>query len=96
MKFEIEVDCTPDEARRFLGLPDVAPMQAALVEELRRRMLANLEAMDPETMMKTWLPMGVQGFEAVQKAFWSQLNKAAGGASDAGGAKDKGPKDWTP
>ena len=27
MKVNIEVDCTPDEARRFLGLPDVAPMQ---------------------------------------------------------------------
>lgn len=89
MKIEIEVECTPDEARRFLGLPDVAPMQAALVEELHRRMLANLEAMDPETMMKTWLPMGVQGLEALQKAFWSQMNKAAGGT------KDKSPKDRT-
>ena len=26
MKINIEVDLTPDEARRMLGLPDLAPM----------------------------------------------------------------------
>lgn len=34
MKITIDVDCTPDEARRFLGLPDVAPMQEALMAQL--------------------------------------------------------------
>ena len=31
MKITIEIDCTPDEARQFVGLPDVKPMQAAQV-----------------------------------------------------------------
>jgi hypothetical protein len=30
----VEVDCTPEEARRFLGLPDVVPVQQALMEKL--------------------------------------------------------------
>lgn len=85
MKITIDVDCTPDEARRFLGLPDVAPMQAVLVEEVHKRMMANLEAMEPETMMRTWLPVGLQGLETAQKLFWSQLQKAA--ADAAKGAK---------
>jgi hypothetical protein len=38
MKVTIDIDCTPDEARRFLGLPDVAPMQAALLAEVQAQM----------------------------------------------------------
>ena len=30
MKITIDFDATPDEARRFFGLPDIAPMQEAL------------------------------------------------------------------
>ena len=77
MKIRIDVDCTPEEARTFLGLPDVQPIQEAMMAELEKRMRANLEQMDPETMMRTWLPAGIQGFEQLQKMFWSQL---AGGA----------------
>ncbi len=53
MKIKIDVDCTPEEARAFLGLPDVAPMQRALMEEIGQRMSAGVDAMDPETLMKT-------------------------------------------
>ncbi len=77
MKITIDVDCTPDEARRFLGLPDVAPVQQAMMEEIHRRMVAGLETMEPEALMKTWLPLGLQGMEQLQKMFWSQMNKAA-------------------
>ena len=84
MKITIDVDCTPEEARAFLGLPDVAPMQAAVLEELRERMSAGLEAMDPETLMKTWMPLGLQGLEQAQKTFWSQMSQAAGGVKGGG------------
>ncbi len=79
MKITIDVDCTPQEARAFLGLPDVAPMQAAVMEELGKRLSAGLEAMDPESLMKTWMPLGVTGLEQAQKMFWSQMGKAAKG-----------------
>ncbi len=78
MKIKIDVDCTPEEARAFLGLPDVAPMQRALMEEIGQRMSAGLDAMDPETLMKTWMPLGVQGLEQAQKMFWAQFGKAVG------------------
>ena len=93
MKVEIEIECTPEEARRFLGLPDVQPMQLAMVEEMRRRMMANLEAMEPETLMRTWLPVGLQGLENVQKIFWTQLNKAMSEAQGAAKAKPKAKSD---
>ena len=85
MKITIDVDCTPEEARAFLGLPDVAPMQRALMEEIGARMSAGIETMDPETLMKTWMPLGVQGLEQAQKMFWAQFGKAAG--DDKGKAK---------
>ncbi len=84
MKITLDVDCTPEEARAFLGLPDVVPMQTAVMEELGKRMSAGLEAMDPETLMKTWMPLGLQGLEQAQKMFWSQMGKAAGGAKAGG------------
>ncbi len=61
MKITIDVDCTPQEARSFLGLPDVGPMQAAMLEEIQKRLQAGLESMDAETVMKTWLPLGASG-----------------------------------
>jgi hypothetical protein len=80
MKITVDVDCTPEEARTFFGLPDVRPMQEALMKQLQDRMSASLSAMDPETMMRTWMPAGIQGFEQLQKMFWSQMNAAMGKA----------------
>ena len=75
MKITINVDCSPEEARTFLGLPDVKPMQDAMMDEVEKRMRANMEAMDPETLMKTWMPAGMQSFEQLQKMFWAQLGQ---------------------
>lgn len=77
MKITVDVDCTPEEARAFLGLPDVKPMQDAVMAQVQDRMTNALNAMDPETMVKTWLPAQVQGMEQLQKMFWSQF--AGGG-----------------
>lgn len=90
MKVTIDIDCTPEEARRFLGLPDLGPMQDRMLAEVSRRMKSNLESMDPETLMKTWLPAGLQGLESAQKMFWSQMGQAASRADKpdkGGGAK---------
>ena len=37
MKFKVDVDCTPDEARAFFGLPDVKPLQETLLPEVEER-----------------------------------------------------------
>ncbi len=86
MKITIDIDCTPQEARAFLGLPDVAPMQDAVMAEVQQRLLDNLKAMDPEALSKTWLPAGLQGWEQMQKQFWGQ---AMGARGRSGGDKAK-------
>ncbi len=80
MKINIDIECTPQEARTFLGLPDVEPMQQAIMQQTQERMTQYLDGMDPETLVKTWLPAGIQGWEQIQKAFWSQLAGAGGPA----------------
>jgi hypothetical protein len=47
MKITMDVECTPEEARAFLGLPDVKPMQEQLMQEVQERMAANIRAMEP-------------------------------------------------
>jgi len=89
MKISIDIDCTPEEARHFLGLPDVAPVQQAMMEEIQRRLAAGLETMNAEALMKTWLPAGLQGMDQLQKMFWSQMNTAAGGAKTSKTGKKK-------
>ncbi|MER2509587.1 DUF6489 family protein [Amaricoccus sp.] len=63
MKITVDVDCTPEEARAFLGLPDVAPMQERVLREMEERMLANMRAMVPDEMFRAWLPATSAGFE---------------------------------
>ena len=83
MKITIDVDCTPEEARTFLGLPDVQPMQAAMMKTVQERMQQALDSTDPDSLMKTWLPIGLGAAEQMQKMFWA----AAAGAADGVGKK---------
>jgi hypothetical protein len=73
MKITMNVECTPEEARAFLGLPDVRPMQEQLLREVQERMVANVRAMEPDAMLRTWLPATLKGFEQLQEMFLSQL-----------------------
>ena len=69
MKITVDIDCTPEEARAFLGLPDVRPVQEQLMQDVQERMTANLKAMDSGEMMKLWLPGSVKGIEQFLELF---------------------------
>jgi hypothetical protein len=89
MKITIDIDCTPQELRAFLGLPHIEPMQDALIAQMQERLAKYLEAMDPEALMKLWLPGGVQGLAQIQERFWNQLMS---GIAGAGGGTGKGKR----
>jgi hypothetical protein len=74
MKVHLEIDCTPEEARAFFGLPDVAPMQARLMSDVEERMIASMKAMEPEALIQNWLPASMQGLESLQKMFWTAMS----------------------
>ena len=77
MKVHLDIDCSPEEARAFFGLPDVGPLQQKLMQEVEARTLAAMHAMDPDTLLKTWLPASMQGFEQLQKMFWGAAGEGA-------------------
>jgi hypothetical protein len=79
MKVTFNVECTPEEARAFLGLPDIVPMQQALMAELEQQLRENIRAMNPESMLKSWLPAGLQNVEQAQKLFWAQMQQTMTG-----------------
>ena len=86
MKIHIDVDVTPEEARRFLGLPDLEPMQQALLKDLQDRLHKNIARLEPETLLKTWFSLAPQSME--------QFTKMLGGlATMTGSRKDGGKKD---
>lgn len=68
MKVTINIDCTPEEARTFMGLPDVKPLQDEVMAEMRDRMMTAVRAMDPAEMLAGWMP-GSSGFEQMQDLF---------------------------
>lgn len=74
MKISLDIDCTPEELREFFGLPDVKPMQEQLLKDVEEKLRANLKALNPETMLKTWMPAGLKGFEQLQEMFLNQMS----------------------
>jgi len=69
MKCKLEVECTPLEARQFFGLPDVQPLQAVVMQEVEKKMLAEIERFSPDSVLKSWLSMFTQSPEHLQDAF---------------------------
>jgi len=84
MKVRVEFDLTPEEARQVLGLPDVAPMQKAMLDDVEARLKKAIALMEPEALLKTWLPLGAQGFEQFQRMVWGAAETAAGSRSRRG------------
>ena len=72
MKINIEVECTPEEARTFLGLPDVTPLQSKLMSEIESRMRQAIAAADPSAFVEGWMPLS----RNVQ-SLWGQVMQAA-------------------
>lgn len=81
MKVKIEIDCTPIEARDFLGLPDVKPMQEAMMGQMQAKMQENLNKFTPESLMQSWFSFDPKVGERFQEMF---MNMAG-----LGGRKEK-------
>jgi hypothetical protein len=73
VKVTIEIDCTPEEARVFMGLPDVKPMQAAVLEKMERQMMESIEALSPDAVLKNWMGGMPAGAEQMRDAFMGLL-----------------------
>ena len=78
MKVTIEIDCTPEEARRTMGLPDLTPLHDRYLQAMGEAMDGQLQGqmLRPEmleAMVKSWAPMGEAGL-----TLWRRMMESAG------------------
>src|ERR1700742_2450951 len=82
MKVNIEIDCTPLEARQFMGLPDVSPMQTAVMDKMQQQMMSNIEKVSPESLLQSWFTFDPKIAERFQDMFVTMAGLGGIGASD--------------
>jgi hypothetical protein len=74
MKVTIDVDCTPEEVRRLLGLPDLTPVHDAWLAKMQAAVDKGVTPDAVEQMVRTWMPMGGQGIDFVRDLMGSVAN----------------------
>ena len=75
MKFNVEIDCTPEEARRLFGLPDLEPLHDIYLDRVKEVMAKGLTPDMVQAMVKSWVPMGESGLNLIE----SLLGQFGGG-----------------
>lgn len=78
MKITVNVDCTPLEAREFLGLPNIQPMQEKAMKQMEDRLLSTISSMTPDAILRNWMSFNPEKIEDMFKMFGG-----IGGAGDA-------------
>lgn len=69
MKVTVDVDCTPEEARRFMGLPDMSSVHEIYLDKIKRSIEDGIGPDTVEAMMKAWAPMGEAGMTMLRQMF---------------------------
>lgn len=67
MKLNLEVECSPEEARRFLGLPDVTKANEMYVEAVLKAMQGGGSLDQLQEYTKQFAPMGQMGLKMFQQ-----------------------------
>jgi len=75
VKINVEVDCTPEEARRVMGLPDFTPVHEKYIEMLTNSMDGVVPSETLENMMRSWAPVNDAGMSFWRKMFESSSLK---------------------
>jgi hypothetical protein len=79
MKFNIEVDCTPEEVRRLMGLPDLTPVHDVYLDKLKDSMAKGITPDVVENMVRTWVPGAGAGVDIMKDLLGAFTSGASGG-----------------
>jgi hypothetical protein len=82
LNVEVEIDCTPLEARQFFGLPDVQPMQNAVMQTLQQQMTSNIEKLSPEALIQSWFKFDPKIAERFSDMFVTMAGLGGARSSD--------------
>ena len=87
MKVHVEIECTPEEARSFLGLPDVGEANDIYVDTLTKAMKGVSNPEQLQDYAKQLAPMGQVGMKLFQNFVEGSINAASGGMTGKGTPK---------
>ena len=74
---KINIEMSPEEARKMMGFPDLEPIQNAMMNKMQAQMEEYFTSMsDPELMFSKLMPMGIQAMESYQN-FYREMAKAS-------------------
>ena len=77
MKVTVDVDCTPEEARRFMGLPDMSAVHEAYTDKMTKMIDEGITPDAVESMMRNWMPMGEAGMN-LWRTMFDQMSRGSG------------------
>lgn len=86
MKVNVEIDCSPKEARQFLGLPDLSPVNDYYVDGLLGAMKQAGNFDQVQDLVRQFSPMGEVGMKLFQDMMKNGMN-AFGEAGKAASQK---------
>lgn len=78
MKISCDVDCTPEEARRFMGLPDLTPVHEAYIARMTKAVGEGVTVDSVTDMMRSWGPMSEAGTQMFKTMFDQMTGQVTG------------------
>ncbi|ARS28112.1 DUF6489 family protein [Sphingomonas sp. KC8] len=76
MKISVDVDCTPEEARRFMGLPDLSSVHEIYLGKMKRTIEEGITPDMVSNLIQNWAPMGEAGM-GVWRQLFDQMSGSA-------------------
>ncbi|MCV6591010.1 MAG: DUF6489 family protein [Marinobacterium sp.] len=78
MKISIDVEMTPEEFRKVLGLPDMAPLQQEMINQIKEQMEAGTDGYDPLTLFRPYLEGNQHSVDLMQKMLLGMMGRFPG------------------
>lgn len=85
MNIKVDVDITPQELRRLMGLPDVEPFNRELMDSILEKMKAGVEGYDPLSLFQPYMTTTMAGMDVLRKI----MNAAMTGFNPASAKKSE-------
>ncbi|MEA1049301.1 DUF6489 family protein [Lamprobacter modestohalophilus] len=88
MKFHIDVEMTPAEVRKLMGLPDLEALQQRMLDDIQARVEQGVEGYDPMELMQPYLKTSLAGMDMMQRLFAAGMGAAGAKKQTPGSGGD--------
>lgn len=90
MKINVEIECTPEEARTFMGLPDVSQANSVYVDNIAKAMKGVSSPDQLHEYAERLAPMGQMGLKLFQSFVEGGMRNASDPATGGLSSGSKG------